>query len=148
MSFVSADWYLTLKSLHIIAIICWMAGLLYLPRLFVYHATNINKKEMDATFKVMEHKLYKYIMLPSMLFSIIFGALLIISIGGFSVGKWLHIKLTCVFLLIGVHFLFGYHKQLFVKNKNTFSIKYFRIINEAPTVLMIIIVILAVIKPW
>jgi len=142
------NYYLLYKSLHLIAIISWMAGLLYLPRIFVYHS---EPKEADATkktFKVMERKLYNYIMMPAMISTYVFGLLLIHSVG-FSVFSelWMQIKIILVVLLTYYHFYLGKCVRLFLINQNTKSSKFYRIINEVPTVLLIIVIFLVVFKP-
>ena len=140
--------YLLFKSLHLIAVVSWMAGLLYLPRIFVYHVENIEKKESIEIFKVMEKKLYFYIMYPAMVFSWIFG-LILISIIGFSSLSflWLKLKLLFVVLLTIYHFYLGKClNKLKVDTNNTTS-KFFRIINELPTILLILIVFIVIFKP-
>ena len=141
------NYYLLFKSLHIIAVISWMAGLLYLPRIFVYHAEahHVSQKE---TFKIMEKKLYNYIMMPAMLVSWLFGILLIHSLG-FSVFSelWMQIKIVAVLLLTHYHFYLGKHLRLFARDEDQKSSKFFRIINEIPTILLIVIVFVVVFKP-
>ena len=140
--------YLLFKSLHLIAVVSWMAGLLYLPRIFVYHVENIEKKESIEIFKVMEKKLYFYIMYPAMALSWIFG-LMLISIIGFSSLSflWLKLKLLFVVLLTIYHFYLGKClNKLKVDTNNTTS-KFFRIINELPTILLILIVFIVIFKP-
>ena len=143
--------YLLFKSIHLIAVISWMAGLLYLPRIFVYHSESIvNKKSEDlvSTFKIMERKLYFYIMNPAMILSWIFGLLLLHSIGLESLKEfWLITKLILVTSLTLYHlFLFVCLKK-FNENKNQYSSKFFRFINEAPTILLIAIIFIVVFKP-
>ena len=139
--------YLILKSLHLISVISWMAGLLYLPRIFVYHSesTHVSQKEV---FKVMERKLYSYIMMPAMLLSWIFGILLIHSLG-FSIFSelWMQIKGASVLILTHYHFYLGKQLRLFATDANEKSAKFFRIINEIPTILLIVIVFVVVFKP-
>ena len=140
--------YLLFKSLHLIAVVSWMVGLLYLPRIFVYHVENIEKKESIEIFKVMEKKLYFYIMYPAMVLSWIFG-LILISIIGFSSLSflWLKLKLLFVVLLTIYHFYLGKClNKLKVDTNNTTS-KFFRIINELPTILLILIVFIVIFKP-
>ena len=139
--------YLLFKSLHLIAVISWMAGLLYLPRIFVYHseATHDSQK---AVFKTMERKLYNYIMMPAMLLSWLFGILLIHSLG-FSVFSefWMQLKTALVLTLTLYHFLLGKYLGEFAIDNNNKSSKYFRIINEVPTVILIVVVFIVVFKP-
>lgn len=140
-------YYLVIKALHIIAIISWMAGLLYLPRLFVYHSQVLQKSEMDSTFKIMEFRLLKYIINPSMILSIITGTCLII-IKGFEGNYSLHAKLLLVFFLLASHGLMAKHRKQFKNGTNNQSHIYFRVLNEVPTVLMILIVFIVVLKPF
>ena len=140
--------YLLFKSLHLIAVVSWMAGLLYLPRIFVYHVENIEKKESIEIFKVMEKKLYFYIMYPAMVLSWIFGLILIFIIGFSSLSfLWLKLKLLFVVLLTIYHFYLGKClNKLKVDTNNTTS-KFFRIINELPAILLILIVFIVIFKP-
>tara|TARA_B100000579_G_scaffold424217_1_gene428379 strand:- start:969 stop:1418 length:450 start_codon:yes stop_codon:yes gene_type:complete len=140
--------YLTFKALHLIAVISWFAGLLYLPRIFVYHANTSNNEQQNETFKIMERKLYFYIMNPAMILSWIFGMLLVHSIGIQSFSQlWLQIKLLAVILLTIYHFFLLLCLRGFSVNSNEYSSKFFRIINEVPTVLLIIIIFVVVFKP-
>ena len=140
--------YLLFKSLHLIAVISWMAGLLYLPRIFVYHVENINDQNSTNIFKTMEKKLYFYIMMPAMILSWIFG-LILISISGFDIlsEMWVQLKLIFVVILTFYHFyLCRCLKNLVFENNNKTS-KFFRIINEIPTILLILIVFIVIFKP-
>ena len=139
---------LLFKSLHLIAVVSWMAGLLYLPRIFVYHVENIEKKESIEIFKVMEKKLYFYIMYPAMVLSWIFG-LILISIIGFSSLSffWLKLKLLFVVLLTIYHFYLGKCLNKLEEDTNNITSKFFRIINELPTILLILIVFIVIFKP-
>ena len=140
--------YLTLKALHLIAVISWMAGLLYLPRIFVYHVENKGSLETCEIFKVMERKLYNYIMMPAMILSWIFGFLLIGSIGFDQMAnKWLQIKLFLVIVLTAYHFFLGVCLKKFSLDLNTYSSRFYRIFNEVPTILLILIVFIVVFKP-
>ena len=140
--------YLTLKALHLIAVISWMAGLLYLPRIFVYHVENKNDQNTSNIFKVMERKLYFYIMMPAMILSWILGLLLIGSIGFDQLAsKWLQIKLILVFILTIYHLFLGDCLKKFSIDKNTYSSKFYRIFNEVPTILLILIVFIVIFKP-
>ena len=143
--------YLLFKSIHLIAVISWMAGLLYLPRIFVYHSEAIkNNKSEDLieTFKVMERRLLVYIMNPAMIVSWIFGVLLIHTIGmeNFS-SLWFQLKLLFVIILTIYHFFLFQCLRKFAENNNSFSPKFYRIINEIPTILLIGIVLVVVFKP-
>ena len=143
--------YLLFKSVHLIAVISWMAGLLYLPRIFVYHSEAIqNNKSEDliSTFKIMERKLFIYIMNPAMIVSWIFGLLLIHTNGMESFGSlWLQLKLLFVVVLTIFHFFLLQCLRKFDENNNSFSPKFYRFINEIPTVLLIAIVLIVVFKP-
>lgn len=139
--------YEWVKALHIISIIAWMAGMLYLPRLFVYHCDAAAGSESSETFKIMERRLLKAIMTPAMISSWLFGLWAAVEIGAFSQG-WFHAKLTLVLIMSGVHgYLAGCVKR-FAKDENTKPARFYRIMNEVPTVLMIVIVILVVGKPF
>ena len=139
--------YLLFKSLHLIAVVSWMAGLLYLPRIFVYHS-EADHESQKTVFKTMERKLYNYIMMPAMLLSWLFGMLLIHSLG-FSVFSelWMQLKTTLVIILTFYHFLLGKYLEEFAIDNNTKPSKYFRIINEVPTIILIVVVFLVIFKP-
>ena len=140
--------YLLYKSLHLIAVISWMAGLLYLPRIFVYHVENNKNYEISKVFKVMEKKLYFYIMTPAMILSWIFGLLLIGSIGFEQLSTyWLKAKLILVLLLTWYHFYLGVCLKNFKDGTNTKSSKFFRIFNEVPTILLILTIFIVIFKP-
>jgi putative membrane protein len=140
--------YLLFKSLHLIAVISWMAGLLYLPRIFVYHAENPKDKNTSSIFKTMEKKLYFYIMTPAMILTWVFGLILISSLG-FEVFSttWIKLKLLLVILLTLYHFYLSKLLSDFNLDQNNKSSKFFRIINEVPTVLLILIVFIVIFKP-
>lgn len=140
------DLYLWIKALHIIAVISWMAGLLYLPRLFVYHTDALAGSTQSETFKVMERRLYRVIMQPAMGLSWLLGLYLAWSVYGFQ-GGWLHAKLALVVLLTGVHHHFGRAVKAFAEDRNTKTGRQWRFWNEAPALLLILIVIMAVVKP-
>lgn len=136
--------YLWIKALHVVAIIAWMAGMLYLPRLFVYHAGVAVGSDTSETFKVMERRLLKAIMNPAMAVSWIAGLTLAVQGGWFREG-WLHGKLLLVVLLSAVHGIFAKRVKEFAADRNTHSARYYRIVNEIPTVLMIGIIILVIV---
>jgi len=140
--------YLTFKALHLVAIISWMAGLLYLPRIFVYHSEKVDDLNLSNVFKTMERKLFNYIMMPAMILSWLFGLFLIYPLG-FEVFKelWMQIKIFSVVLLTIYHFYLGICVMRFSINQNNNSSKFYRIINEIPTILLIIIVFIVVFKP-
>ena len=142
------NYYLLFKSLHLIAVISWMAGLLYLPRIFVYHAENSDNKKISDVFKIMEKKLYFYIMTPAMILSWIFGLLLIHSIGFQQLGQtWMVLKIIFVIFLTLYHFYLGKTLNQFKFDQNTHSHKFYRLINEIPTILLILIVFVVIFKP-
>ena len=140
--------YLLFKSLHLIAVVSWMAGLLYLPRIFVYHVENKEKKEVTDTFELMERRLFFYIMRPAMIFTWIFG-LVLIYLNGIEIFShlWFQIKIVLVILLSGYNEYLGRCLVSLRNSTNTKSAKFFRIINEIPTVILIILVFLAIFKP-
>jgi putative membrane protein len=140
--------YLLFKSLHLIAVISWMAGLLYLPRIFVYHVENLNDQNSSSIFKTMERKLFFYIMMPAMILSWIFGFILILTIGtDVFFTLWVKLKLLFVILLTIYHFYLSKLLKDFNLNRNTKSSKFFRILNEVPTILLILIVFIVIFKP-
>ena len=142
------NYYLLFKSLHLISVISWMAGLLYLPRIFVYHAENNGDRKISDIFKVMEKKLYFYIMTPAMILSWIFGLLLIHSIGFQQLGQtWMVLKIIFVIFLSLYHFYLGKTLKHFKLDQNTHSHKFNRLINEIPTILLILIVFIVIFKP-
>ena len=142
------NYYLLFKSLHLISAISWMAGLLYLPRIFVYHAETVNNKDKKETFKIMEKRLFFYIMNPSMILYWLFGVLLIHSIGTESFNQlWFQLKLGMVLLLTSYHFFLFQCLKSFNLDKGNYSPKFYRIINEVPTLLLIGIIFIVVFKP-
>ena len=139
--------YLLFKSLHLIAVISWMAGLLYLPRIFVYHSENSNEIVVNV-FKTMERKLFNYIMNPAMILSWFFGLILIHEIGFNQLENlWLQLKLALVVILTIYHFYLGHLLNKFSLNQNTKSSKFYRYINEIPTLLLILIIFIVIFKP-
>ena len=140
--------YLLFKSLHLIAVVSWMAGLLYLPRIFVYHVENFEKKQTTKIFEIMEKRLFNYIMRPAMFFSWLLGIILILIIGieTFSL-MWIQIKLILVFSLSIYNEYLGKCMKLLKSGENKKSSKFYRIINEIPTVLLIFIVFIIIFKP-
>jgi putative membrane protein len=139
--------YPWIKAAHVIAVISWMAGMLYLPRLFVYHCDAARGSVQSETFKVMERRLYRLIINPAMILTWVLG--LWLAWRGFSFfGGWLHAKIAAVFLLSGVHGYFGGAVRRFAEDRNEKPARHWRMMNEVPTVLMIVIVILVVVKPF
>jgi putative membrane protein len=139
--------YLWIKALHIVSIVCWFAALFYLPRLFVYHAQSEDTVSRER-FIIMERKLYRGIMGPSMIASLVFGIWLIYLNPGWLHQGWLHAKLLLVFLLIGYHHMCGAQLKRFARGENTRSHTFYRWFNEVPVVLLLLIVILVVVKPF
>ena len=139
--------YLLFKSFHLVAVISWMAGLLYLPRIFVYHSEAKHESQKDV-FKIMERKLYNYIMMPAMLLSWLFGVLLIHSLG-FAVFAelWIQVKIISVIILTYYHFLLGKYLNDFAIDKNEKTSKFFRIYNEIPTIVLIVVIFTVIFKP-
>jgi putative membrane protein len=146
------DWlaplYPWVKALHIISVISWMAGMLYLPRLFIYHCNADAGSEKSETFKIMERRLLRAIINPAMIASFLFGGALLVTPGVIDWASWwIYVKLTLILVLFGMHVLFARWRKNFEADENTLSTTTFRIANEVPTVLMIAIVILVVVKP-
>jgi putative membrane protein len=141
--------YLWFKALHLIAVISWMAGLLYLPRLFVYHTQAAVGSDKSETFKVMEERLYRYIMQPAFILTWILGGLMLYANSeGIMTGGWIHAKLTLVILMTGFHHVLGAWRKKFSRDENSKSANFYRVANEVPTLLMVLIVILAIVKPF
>ena len=139
--------YLLFKSLHLIAVISWMAGLLYLPRIFVYHS-EANDTSQKTVFKTMERKLYNYIMMPAMILSWLFGVLLIHSLGFSVFGElWMQIKIVSVVIMTYYHFTLGKYLNDFAIDNNQKTSKFFRIYNEIPTVILIVVIFVVIFKP-
>ena len=142
------NFYLLFKSLHLISVISWMAGLLYLPRIFVYHAENSSEKKTSEIFKTMERKLFFYIMTPAMILSWIFGVILIHNIGFQQIGQtWMILKIIFVTILTLYHLYLGRILDKFKIDQNVHSHKFYRLINEIPTLLLILIVFVVIFKP-
>ncbi len=140
--------YLLFKSLHLISVIFWMAGLLYLPRIFVYHSEKKDHQNTSEIFKTMEKKLFNYIMMPAMILTWLFGLLLVSSLGFLVFLEfWMQAKVVFVLLLTFYHFYLGRCVKLFSINQNLNSSKFYRIINEVPTILLILIVFIVIFKP-
>ena len=140
--------YPYIKALHIISVIAWMAGLLYLPRLFVYHAGAPKGGELSETLKTMERRLLRFIMNPAMIAAFIFGGLMFWANPGLFSAPWMHTKLLAIVILTGVHHAFAAWRKKFERDENAKEAKFYRIWNEVPTILMIIIVFMAVAKPF
>jgi protoporphyrinogen IX oxidase len=148
MDFLAAA-YPWIKALHIVSVIAWMAGMLYLPRLFVYHVGAEIGSVQSETFKVMERRLAQAIMLPAMLATLLFGGLLVSIPGVVDWHQgWIHAKLCLVLVLLVLQHLMGAWRRAFAEDRNRHSARFYRMVNEVPTVLMIAIVILVVVKPF
>jgi len=139
--------YVWVKAFHIIAIISWMAGMLYLPRLFVYHCAVVPGSVQSETFKVMERRLLKAIINPAMIMTWLAG-LWLVWYGGWYLAPWFHAKFFLVLIMSAIHGLYTRYVREFAEDRNTRSQKFYRIINEIPTVLMVGIVILVIVKPF
>jgi putative membrane protein len=145
--FAPENLYLWIKAIHVIAVISWMAGMLYLPRLFVYHADTQPGSAQSETFKVMERRLLRGIINPAMILTWVFG--LWLAWTGFAFhGGWLHAKIALVVLMSGVHGYLSASVRRFAEDRNTRPARHWRIVNEIPTILMVVIVILVVVKPF
>lgn len=146
---ISADAYLWIKAVHILAVISWMAGFLYLPRLFVYHCGSTPGSEASETFKIMERRLLRAIMNPAMVVSILLGGVMVyVQSPEIWMETWFQIKLVSLVLLIVVHIHLAKWRRAFETDTNEKSEKFFRFINEVPAVLMVIIVIMVIVKPF
>jgi protoporphyrinogen IX oxidase len=143
------EYYRSLVALHVIAMVAYMAGMLYLPRLFVYHASAAVGGELSETLKVMERRLLKAIINPAMIVMVIFGGLMLYANPQVAVGNgWIHAKFLLVFFMFGCHGMFSKWRKEFAADRNTRSHTFYRVWNEIPTVLMIVIIILAIVKPF
>ena len=141
------NYYFLFKSLHLISVVSWMAGLLYLPRIFVYHSEAAHESQKDI-FKIMEKKLYNYIMMPAMLLSWLFGILLLHSITlSVLFELWMQIKIIAVIILTYYHFTLGKYLNEFAIDKNEKTSKFFRIYNEIPTIVLIVVIFTVIFKP-
>lgn len=150
MTFINniASYYDWIKAIHLIAVISWMVGLLYLPRIYVYHTKTAIGSEMDLTFQVMEHKLMKIIMNPAMIITYISGLIIAYIYGFAALGVWFHIKMTSVLSLTIIHAFLSKWRKSFAKGKNRHSENFYRIFNEVPTIFMMIAIIMVIVKPF
>lgn len=142
--------YLWIKALHIAAFTCWMAGMFYLPRLFVYHAGAAKGSELSETLKVMERRLLRFIINPAMIATFVFGIWLALITEAYKpgAGYWFHAKFLLVLVMAGIHGVLSKHRKRFARDENTKPARYFRLLNEVPTAVFLGIVILAVVKPF
>lgn len=149
-----SEYYLWFKSIHIIAMVAWMAGMFYLPRLFVYHCAAPKGSEMSETFKVMERRLLRLIINPALILTWIMGGLMIWIVVGLWENTdllsngWFHVKMTAVLVLMAVHGMLARHRKQFERDANVHSAKYYRILNEVPTVLLVIIIFMVILRPF
>ncbi len=148
MSNFLLEYYLWIQAFHLIAVIAWMAGMLYLPRLYVYHAQSKVGSDQSETFKIMERRLLRFIMNPAMILTFIFGILMIVANPTIFQGGWMHVKITAVILMAILHMMLSKWRKNFAADKNTHDAKFYKIWNEAPTALLILIIIMAVVKPF
>ena len=143
------DWILWVKAFHVVSVMAWMAGLLYLPRLFVYHCDAKAGSEQSETFKVMERRLLRAIMNPAMIATYVFGLTLLFTPGIVDWGSaWIYVKLTAVAVLTVLHHLFGLWRKDFERDANARSARFYRLANEAPTVAMVVIVVMVIVRPF
>lgn len=142
------NYYLWFKSLHLFMVIAWMAGLLYLPRIYAYHAGVAINSEADKIFQTMEYRLLRVIMNPAMIGVYIFGFITAYIYGFAALGIWFHIKIAAVLILTIMHMLFAKYRKDFANGCNKHSVKFYRIINEIPTILMLVIIVMVIIKPF
>ena len=142
------DWYPYIKAFHIISMVAWMAGMFYLPRLYVYHAETVPGSQMSETFKIMERRLLRQIINPAMIATWVFGLILMFGFIDWRSAPWLHAKLVLVVLMSGFHGMLSKWRKDFAADANSRSARFYRIANEVPTLLLIFIVILAVAKPF
>jgi len=146
---LDGDLYLWVKALHTISVIAWMAGLLYLPRLFIYHCEAEAGSQQSETFKVMERRLLKAIMNPAMIASLLFGILLVVHLGAELLSQgWFHVKVLCLVAMMAMHMKMGAWRRAFAEDRNPHTTKFYRWMNEVPTVLMIVIVIMVIVQPF
>ena len=145
---VLLDLYLWIKALHIIAVMAWMAGMLYLPRLFIYHCESDAGSRQSETFKVMERRLLRAIINPAMMAAFLFGILMIVANPSLLSDGWFHVKLVLVVALSAFHGFLARWRRDFAADSNRRSVRFYRIMNEVPTLFMVAIVILAVVKPF
>lgn len=146
---LSGNIYVWIKATHLISVMSWMAGLLYLPRLFIYHCNAQPGTDKSETFKVMERRLFYVIMGPAMIISWISGCIMLGAASGSLLAfTWMHVKLVCVLAMTGAHLFMGSWRRAFAEDRNEHGDRYFRVANEVPTVLMIVIVICVVAKPF
>ena len=143
-----ADWYLWLKAVHVMAVIAWMAGMLYLPRLFVYHCGAEPGSHAAETLKTMERRLLRAIMTPSMIATWVLGLAMIAAQPSWMSQGWLHVKLLMVVIMTGIHMALAKWRSDFAADRNSHSERFYRIMNEVPAVVMVVIVIMVIVKPF
>ena len=143
-----AEYYLVIKACHLISVVAWMAGMLYLPRLFVYHCQVDPGSPTSAMFKVMERRLLRYIINPAMISTFIFGIWMLVLVPDYLSEPWMHVKLTCVIVMTGFHGGLSRWRRQFAADANPHSERFYRIANEVPTILLIVIIIMVIVKPF
>lgn len=143
-----AGWYVWIKALHIVSVIFWMAGMAYLPRLFVYHAEAAPGSDKSETFKIMERRLLRGIVNPAMIATFLFGILMLVLNPGLLSDGWMHVKLALILVMTALHGFFSRWRKAFERDGNVHDARFYRIVNEAPPLLVIFIVLLAVAKPF
>ncbi|MEQ9199901.1 MAG: protoporphyrinogen oxidase HemJ, partial [Rhodospirillales bacterium] len=141
-------WYLWIKALHVMSVIAWMAGLLYLPRLFVYHCDAVAGSDQSETLKIMERRLLRAIMNPAMIGTWVFGSMMVVWLAPAGFDGWLHVKLAAVVLMTIFHHMAGRWRKDFLADRNERPQRFYRIMNEVPAVLMVVIVIMVIVKPF
>ena len=142
------EYYAWIKALHVISVIAWMAAMLYLPRLYVYHCQVAAGSEADGLFKTMEVKLLRAILNPAMIAAWLFGILMLVANPALLSQPWMHVKLTAVVVLSGLHGFMARWRKDFVKGRNRHSERFYRVMNEVPAVLMVIVVIMVIVQPF
>jgi putative membrane protein len=143
-----AIYYEWFKALHVIFMVAWMAGMLYLPRLYLYHSEAKVGSEMDRTFQIMERRLLRIIMNPAMVSTIVFGFINAYIYGFVALGVWFHVKMAAVLGLVVLHGLFACWRKDFERGQNKHSARFYRVINEIPALLMVVAVIMVIVKPF
>ncbi len=144
----ATEYYIWFKALHIISMVAWMAGMLYLPRLYVYHAGADKGSELSQTFKVMERKLLRLILNPAMILTAVFGIAMLVANPILLAGGWMHVKLTAVVLLFVFHGFLARWRKIFLKDLNERPPSFYRRVNEIPAILMVVIVVMVIVQPF
>lgn len=148
MQYWLLEHYSWIKAAHVIAMVAWMAGMFYLPRLYVYHAGAAKGSELSETLKIMERRLLRAIINPAMVLTFVFGGLLIYTMPDLMREGWLHAKFLFVFVLVGLHGMLARARKQFARDENKKSARYYRILNEVPTLCLVVIVIMVIVRPF